>query len=275
MDVCFGKNFILNGTLQPSDVFDNSMIYEGDSVYEVIRMVKGSPVFFQDHLVRLEKSVKIQGREMLAGFEDLRRDIIRLSVQESLGEVNLKIVFNYNNGSFNYLLYFIEPIYPTQDQYNNGVKGILFKAERSDPASKVINPGLRSDIFHKLILEGAYEALLVDNKNYITEGSRSNIFFLREGSLYTAPEDLILSGITRKYIIEICRENNIEVVFKCVRADEIGEFESVFMSGTSPVVLPFSQINDVNFNVRLPVMGKLRQLYIDKAENSIMRFLSG
>src|SRR3972149_3068090 len=145
MDVCFGKNFILNGTLQPSDVFDNSMIYEGDSVYEVIRMVKGSPVFFQDHLVRLEKSVKIQGREMLAGFEDLRRDIIRLSVQESLGEVNLKIVFNYNNGSFNYLLYFIEPIYPTQDQYNNGVKGILFKAERSDPASKVINPGLRSD----------------------------------------------------------------------------------------------------------------------------------
>ena len=275
MDVCFGKNFILNGTLQPPDVFDNSMIYEGDSVYEVIRMVKGSPVFFQDHLVRLEKSVKIQGREMLAGFEDLRRDIIRLSVQESLGEVNLKIVFNYNNGSFNYLLYFIEPIYPTQDQYNNGVKGILFKAERSDPASKVINPGLRSDIFHKLILEGAYEALLVDNKNYITEGSRSNIFFLREGSLYTAPEDLILSGITRKYIIEICRENNIEVVFKCVRADEIGEFESVFMSGTSPVVLPFSQINDVNFNVRLPVMGKLRQLYIDKAENSIMRFLSG
>ena len=259
---------------EPSDVFDNSMIYEGDSVYEVIRMVKGSPVFFQDHLVRLEKSVKIQGREMLAGFEDLRRDIIRLSVQESLGEVNLKIVFNYNNGSFNYLLYFIEPIYPTQDQYNNGVKGILFKAERSDPASKVINPGLRSDIFHKLILEGAYEALLVDNKNYITEGSRSNIFFLREGSLYTAPEDLILSGITRKYIIEICRENNIEVVFKCVRADEIGEFESVFMSGTSPVVLPFSQINDVNFNVRLPVMGKLRQLYIDKAENSIMRFLS-
>ena len=274
MDVCYGKNFILNGYIQPSDVFDNSLVYEGDSIYEVIRMLKGSPVFFNDHLERLENSVRLQRKDMLAGIDALRRDIIRLAGQESFKEANLKIVFNYNNGLSNYLVYFIEPIYPTKDQYDNGVKGILFHAERKDPASKVINPGLRSDIFHKLILEGAYEALLVDHKNRITEGSRSNIFFISEGILYTAPDNIILSGITRKYIIDICHEHNIRVVFECVRVEEIMEFDSVFMSGTSPMVLPFGSVDDRFFDVKLPLIGELRKLYMEKAEGSISRFRS-
>jgi branched-chain amino acid aminotransferase len=53
MNECYGKNFILNGDLQPADAFDNSFVYDGDSVYEVIRTIKGSPVFFNDHMERL------------------------------------------------------------------------------------------------------------------------------------------------------------------------------------------------------------------------------
>jgi branched-chain amino acid aminotransferase len=274
MDICYGKSFIINGVLQTSDNFDNSLVYEGDSIYEVIRMVKGTPVFFPDHLERLENSVRLQHRNMLASIEYLKRDIRNLAASESKKEANLKIVFNYNNGLSNYLVYYIEPIYPTQDQYINGVKGILFKAERKDPASKVINPKLRSDIYHKLILEGAYEALLVDHKNCITEGSRSNIFFIREGVLYTAPDNIILHGITRKYILEICMENNIRFEFECVKAEKIGDYNSVFMTGTSPMVLPFSSIDGKFFDVKLPLMSDLRKLYIEKAEESISRFIS-
>jgi branched-chain amino acid aminotransferase len=274
MDVCYSKNFILNGSLMSCDDFDNSLVYEGDSIYEVIRMVNGNPVFFHDHLKRLENSVRLQHKDMLAGSEVLRQDIIRLAGHESKKETNLKIVFNYNNRLSNYLVYSIEPIYPTQDQYNNGVKGILFPAERKDPAAKVINPGLRSDIYQKLIFEGAYEALLVNHSNCITEGSRSNIFFISKGTLVTAPENLILSGITRNYIIDICHEHNIGIVFECVRAEAIGEFDSVCMSGTSPMVLPFSCIGDVSFDVKLPLMKELRQLYLLKAKESTRRFQS-
>jgi branched-chain amino acid aminotransferase len=274
MDVCYGKNFILNGCLKPSGAFDNSLVYEGDSIYEVIRMVDGSPLFFYDHLERLERSVKLQQRDMLAGSDVLRQDIIRLAGSESTKEANLKIVFNYNSGIFNYLVYYIEPIYPTHDQYNNGVKGILFNAERKDPASKIINARFRSDIYHKLILEGAYEALLVDHNNCITEGSRTNIFFIRKGTLYTAPDNIILSGITRKYILAICHEHKINVIFECVRAEEIGEFDTVFMTGTSPMVLPFTSIENTAFDVKHPFLAELRQLYMQKAQESISRFQS-
>jgi branched-chain amino acid aminotransferase len=272
MNECFGNKFILNGKLLPAESFDNSLVYDGESVYEVIRMVKGNPVFFTDHMERLVISVRLQGKKLLADVQKLRSSILALAQSEKNKETNLKIVFNYNNGDENWLIYLIEPIYPTEEQYKMGVKGVLFFAERKDPESKVINHKLRSSIYHKLILEGAYEALLVDKKNCITEGSRSNIFFLKGETLVTAPEKVILNGITRIHILDICRENKINVKLTCIKYDRISEFDAVFMTGTSPMVLPFYCIDDVSFNVRLPLMEKLRQLYMIKAEESLHRF---
>jgi branched-chain amino acid aminotransferase len=275
MNECFGRRFIINGELQDADSFDNSLVYGGDSVYEVIRVTKGNPVFFCDHMERLESSVRMQKKKMLADAETLKRDIINLSKSDKKKEINLKIVFNYKKGSDNYLVYFIEPIYPSEGQYRNGVKGILFYAERKDPESKVIDHKLRSSIFHKLILEGGYEALLVNEHGQITEGSRSNIFFLKKDTLFTAPEGLILNGITRKHILDICRENNIPVKLECVMADSITEYEAVFMTGTSPIVLPFCCIDNKPFKVGIPLIEELRKLYIIKADESIIRFRSG
>ena len=274
MDECYGKYFIRNGEKVSADLFSSSMVYEGDSVYEVIRMVKGIPVFFEDHMIRLKNSASLQKKELVTDTDTIRRDILLLSGAENLKEVNLKIVFNYNENSSGYLIYFIEPVYPTRAQYRNGVRGILFNAERKDPASKVINHKLRSDIYHKLILERAYEALLVDHKNRITEGSRSNIFFIRDNVIYTAPDEVILNGITRKYILDICREKNLKVIFEPVKADEIRDYDSVFMTGTSPMVLPFRSLNDCSFNVRHPLISELRRLYIARAAYSIRNFRS-
>jgi branched-chain amino acid aminotransferase len=273
MNECYGKKFILNGKLQSSDHFDNSLVYEGDSIYEVIRMVKGTPVFFYDHMERLESSSRIQQKEMLADISALKRDIINLVKTERRKDTNLKIVFNYNKDSNNYLVYFIEPIYPSEEQYKKGVKGILFYAERKDPESKVINHKLRSSIYHKLILEGGYEALLVNEKNQITEGSRSNIFFLKGDTLTTAPDDKILNGITRKYILDICNDTKIKVKFICVPVDTLQNYDAVFMTGTSPMVLQFNCVGDIYFNVRIPLIEELRKLYLIMAEGSILRFM--
>jgi branched-chain amino acid aminotransferase len=272
MNECKGKKFILNGNLQPAEIFDNSLVYEGDSVYEVLRMSRSNPIFFSDHMERLAMSVKLQKKNILADIPDLHKAIISLARSDKKRESNLKIVFNYNGGICNWLIYYIEPIYPTELQYRNGVKGILFFAERKDPESKVINHKLRSSIYHKLILESGYEAILVNENNLITEGSRSNIFFLKGENLVTAPDNVILNGITRKHILQICSEHKISVEFSCVSADDISEYDAVFMTGTSPMVLPFNRIGDKYFNVRIPLVERLRKLYLEKAEASIGLF---
>jgi branched-chain amino acid aminotransferase len=274
MNECFGKKFILNGKIESSVNFDNSLVYEGESVYEVLRMINGTPVFFDDHMDRLAESVRLQKKKMLADLKALKHDIINISRSDRKKDTNLKIVFNYNGQEDSYLVYFIESIYPTGEQYSKGVKGILYYAERKDPGSKVINHKLRSSIFHKLILDGGYEALLVNEKGRITEGSRSNIFFIKNNVLVTAPDSMILNGITRKHILELCKENDIRVRLMSVKADNIGDYDAVFMTGTSPMVLPFNCIDDKSFRTGLPIIKKLRDLYIRKAEMSIVKFRS-
>lgn len=274
MNECHGEKFILNGKIESSDSFSNALVYEGDSVYEVIRMVKGLPVFFYDHMERLESSTKLQGKVLLADRDTIRKNIIKLSRSDRRKEINLKIVFNYNGNRENYLVYYIEPTYPSAEHYVKGVKGILYHAERKNPRSKVINHKLRSSIFHKLILEGAYEALLVNEEGQVTEGSRTNIFFLKNNILVTAPDKYILNGITRKHILEICKENKIKVKQECVMADRISDYEAVFMTGTSPMVLPFSSVDDNSFDVKNEIIVKLRHLHLQKVAESIRQFRS-
>jgi len=237
----------------------------------VIRMIKGLPVFFSDHFERLEASTRMQKQIMPTGSDDLKRDILRLVKSEKRKEINLKIVFNHNK-SDNYLIYFIESSYPTHEQYKNGVKGVLFNAQRKDPESKVIDHKLRTEIAHKLMIDSAYEALLVNKNKCITEGSRSNIFFIKEQALFTAPEDAVLSGITRKHIIGICRENGIDIKFECIKTDKIHEYESAIMTGTSPTVLPYYCIDNTRFNVSNPLISMLRYMYLAKVEESLKQF---
>jgi len=267
-----GKRFILNGEIRPVEFFNNSFVTEGQSIYEVIRMVKGQPVFFHDHMDRLLNSVHLQNKKPLANVTDLRRSILKLIKSDRRKEANLKIVFNYTGDTENYLVYYIKHSYPTAEQYKNGVKGTLYFAERKDPEAKVINHTLRSSIKQKLIQEEAYEAILVNENNLITEGSKSNIFFLSNDTLFTAPDEMVLNGITRKHVLAICREHGIKYELKCVNAGDISNFDAVFITGTSPMVLPFCCIGAVKFNTKLPLMEELRKLYSVKAKESVALF---
>lgn len=269
-----GNHFMLNGEIREVDQFNNSLVFSGDTIYEVIRMVKGTPVFFEDHFQRLVTSVRTVGKGMIADSPDVRKAIKHLTDSDKRKEVNIKIVFNYNEEAENWLIYYIDSNYPSDEQYRKGVKGILFFAERKDPQSKILNYRMRSAIHQELTAEKAYEALLVNEQNKITEGSKSNVFFMKQGKLITAPDDIILKGVTRKHIIEICSAEGVEIEYTCADADELQYYESAFMTGTSPMVLPYCCINEFYFDARLPLLQKLRTLYSKRVEESINRFNS-
>ncbi|HLN21909.1 MAG TPA: aminotransferase class IV [Bacteroidales bacterium] len=267
-----GNYYVLNGELKNTQSFDTDNVYKGHSIYEVIRLTKGIPVFFNDHMERLETSVRLRERLMPAGSAELRRCVLMLTEKERKKEINIKIVFNYTSSKTSYLVYFIESSYPAPEQYQKGVRTILFYAQRSDPHAKVLDFRLRSNIHQELFDENAYEALLVNDENLITEGSRSNIFFIKGDVLYTAPDDLVLKGITRKYILEICVAEGIKVQFEPVNADDLGMFDSAFICGTSPMVLPICSVNEKYFNTSNSLMSHLRTLYIKKVEESLLSF---
>jgi branched-chain amino acid aminotransferase len=221
---------------------------------------------------RLSTSTRLTGKRILASVETIRNDIIKLSRADRHKETNLKIVFNYNNGEENYLIYFIKSFYPSNQQYIEGVKGILVDAERKDPASKVVNLNLKSIVAQSLLEENAYEAILVNNEGFITEGSRSNLFFIKNGELFTTPESAVLNGITRQQVLLICKEAGIKVNFLMIPSDGINAFESAVMTGTSPIILPYNEIGKVRYKVDNPLIFRLRELYLLRAEASLQKF---
>jgi len=135
----------------------------------------------------------------------------------------------------------------------------------------VINHRLRSTIFRKLIETGAYEAFLVDRYGCITEGSRSNVFFVRNSELYTAADGEVLSGIVRKYVLEFCMDQDIRVHFQKVKTDDMDHYEACFITGTSPGVLPVSSIGTVTMQTGHPLVHKIMAGYQDHIAAYISR----
>ena len=264
MSECFREIFLLDGKSCKCADFPITMVYSGESVYEVIRIVKGKSLFLPDHLQRLRETARIRSRKLDLTDNGIKQQICNLLELNKIDTGNVKLVFNFESREGNkphFLVYFIEHHYPTEDQSNNGVETILYHAERTVPNAKIINHHLRSAIFKRLLDTGAYEALLVNKNGYITEGSRSNVFFIKGNVLYTAPDKDVLAGIARKYVLEIANKNRIKVNFIKISVSEISRFSAVFITGTSPGVLPVSKIEEYHFDPQNNLLLEIRNHY--------------
>ena len=93
-----------------------------------------------------------------------------------------------------------------------------------------------------------YLDITVNKEGYITEGSRSNMFFVRGEKVFTAPKGEVLLGVTRKHIINVCKELNIDVVEENINIKDLDKIDGGFMSGTSVNVLPISSIDDKKYS---------------------------
>ncbi|MEA1898444.1 MAG: aminotransferase class IV [Bacteroidota bacterium] len=264
MRECFRNWFLLNGSPESCENFSSSRIYSGESVYEVIRIINGVPLFFEDHIKRLKDTAKVREKSIPFESQEIRNQILQLVELNHSFMGNVKLVCNYSNSgkkSPDFLVYFIEHHYPSQNQYSEGVSALLFFAERDYPSAKIINQKLRSVIFKKLIDTGVYEAVLVDQQGFITEGSRSNVFFVKDEKVFTAPDGTVLSGIARKYILQSCSDQNIELSFERVHYKKIRNFDAAFISGTSPGLLPLNEIGSLKMECSSNIIKVLTRAY--------------
>lgn len=258
---------LLNNTPTDFPGFSENIFESGLSIYEVIRIFKGRPIFLQDNLLRLSNSIK---------KSDIRLDIQSLKIQDKLNEIialehieegNVRYVLHLNNGRMDEYIYQIPHSYPTALDYQEGVDTISHHVVRRNPEVKYHNAELRT-LANGLMHEyRVYEILLVDDDQCITEGSRSNVFFIKGDVIYTAPTDFVLPGTSRKRVLEICKSNNIKVKEEKVAYDLISGFDAVFLTGTSPLILPVKRIDQVDFSVNNKLLRTLMKHYFALIEN--------
>jgi branched-chain amino acid aminotransferase len=223
-------------------------------IYEVIRLMDGHFLFLDDHLTRLRNSCVKSGKNCPEKALLIRHIEILLSkVPTSNG--NIRLVVYEQKENTNIACFFVPHFYPTAEDYRSGVKTRTYPFERPDPTVKKWNEQFRHNVGKFIQEEKIYEAILLNEHGKLTEGSRSNLFFIdHSSSVFTAPEQLILPGITRKHVLHICIKHHFRVIEKAVTLKEAATMKSCFISGTSPRVLPVKQLDSLTFYVSDPVL---------------------
>ncbi len=95
--------------------------------------------------------------------------------------------------------------------------------------------------------KGYDEALLLDADGFVAEGPGANIFYEKDGKLFTPATGNILPGITRATIIEICNELNIPVTEKLFTVEEMKQADTVFYCGTAAEVVEVASLDETVF----------------------------
>ncbi|MDF2673051.1 MAG: aminotransferase class [Clostridiales bacterium] len=238
------------------------------SIYEVIRIIDGVPLFLEEHYTRLKKSAAILENEINMSFNSIKISIEKMVRINNVSNHNIKIVINnFTKNTNNNYFFFIKSNYPNEDLYSQGIRTLLYNFMRENPNAKIINKSLRKEVDILLTKKNCYEALLVNFLGEVTEGSRSNLFFIKEGKVYTSPPGDVLMGITRQRIVKLCTENNIKVIEAPIYSNSLDSYEAAFISGTSPKVLPIASIDDLQYSTSNETLLKVMEAYNNEIEN--------
>ena len=226
-----------------------------DGIYEVIKYYGGKPFRYADHMDRLRRSL----REIRIDFDDLNPlEVVFQTLLEQNGLANQEagIYLQITRGSHTRIHRFPENIIPTVyatafpfaskwDQLENGVKVITtedIRWLRCDIKSISLLPNvLAAEKAHE---QDAVEAIFIRN-GIVTEGSHSSFMAVKNGVVYTHPDsNLILPGITKIVIREICNQNNIRLVEEGIPASELTNMDEMMIVGTGSEVTPVVQIDE-------------------------------
>ncbi len=254
--------FILNGNLKPVTEFVPSENSGG--IYEVLRVESGIPLFFDEHLSRLFNSALIAKKTLLFSKLDIKRFLADLIKNNGPGNGNVLISCKPD-----LRICYIAHKYPTSEMFANGVKCGILEAERENPNAKILQTSVRQKTNELIFDNDFYEVLLVDNYGRITEGSRSNIFFVEGDKIITPNRNIVLEGITRQKTIQLANSFGFRFSEKDVFLDELSVFDAMFLTGTSPKILPVNQVEELIFDAKNSIVGQLMAGYNNLVEDYI------
>ncbi len=266
-----GDYFIRDFELRSGTEFIDEFLHKGRNLYEVVRVIDRVPLFLADHLDRLKNSSYRDGSPVDTDTDKISRSLKLLIRAEGITRGNVKIVYHFGEkpGNTFFICYLIPHNYPSPRNYRKGMKAITLMEDRPQPEIKNWRPDFRRRIKKLKAVKNAYEVILINDRGFITEGSQSNVFIIQGNEVLTAPASEVLSGITRKYVFEICRRKGIQLGERSFGLDELANSDAVFLTGTSPKILPLSRVDHFRFSPGNNIVRNIASAYDDLIEDYI------
>ena len=260
-------------------------LHYGLGVFEGVRAYltpQGTCIFrLHDHTERLFKSAKTIGMKIPFSPEELieaQRKIVSLNnLKESYirpmcfyGSEGLGIRFD--NLSVHTIVAAWEwPHYMEPEAQEKGisVKVSSFKRQvRNEVANAKINGNyVQSTVaLNEALEQGFEETLLLDSDGFVAEGSGENFFMVKDNKLITPDLDACLDGITRRTIISLAKELEVDFEERKIQLEEALESDEAFFTGTAVEVMPINAIDKKSIadGLRGPITEKLQKAYLDQ-----------
>jgi len=267
------KYYSYNSQLENGDMIADKKIPQ-NAVYEVIKMVAGKPLFFEDHLNRFMKSIQNMGYVMDISNEKILQEIVLLSRVNMNKNTNVQLVYIpiENNDTFDMMISFKDGLTLSSTEREKGVAVETMAIERHNPNVKTMGTSYKDRIQSSAKFIDTFELLLVNAEGYITEGSRSNVFFVKGNKIITSPAQKVLLGVTRKYILELCNKNDIEVEFYNLSEKDVYLMDGAFLSGTTVDIAPIRKVNDIKFQENNKMISLLKKEYEELMKDYLDKF---
>lgn len=271
-------------------------LHYGSGVFEGIRAYeteKGTAIFrLKEHIDRLYNSAKILKMEIPYSKEEFKQ-----AVRNTIKENNLKSCYIRPLVYRGFDQLGINPLkcpvncaiavwewgaYLGEEAIVNGIKTKISSYARSyinstSQKAKICANYINS-IFAKMeaIEAGVDEAILLDTQGYVTEGSGENLFWVRDGVIYTTPTATVLEGITRDAVIKIAQDMGYQVQEKYTCRDELYISDELFFTGTAAEVTPIREIDNyqIGEGKRGPITENIQKKFFAITKGEEEKYLS-
>ncbi len=251
---------------------DRGFIF-ADGVYEVAKYYNGKAFRFEDHLKRLERSLA-ELEIVYTEIDSLEAIFSELIIQNNLQEKHAGVYLQKTRGEHKRVHHFPENVKPTvyafayympsfSDNLENGIAVIThedIRWQRCDIKSVSLLPNTM--LYNKAVKAGAGECVLIRN-GMVTEATHSSVLGVKNGTVITRPlSNLILPGITRKVILEICAANHIPFEEREFSEAEMLEMDEIIIAGTGSEITPAIRVDSAIIGNGKP--GKITRLIQEK-----------
>jgi branched-chain amino acid aminotransferase len=268
MKILSEKN-VCNGKVISKDELERLLEEDTAKIYEVIRVINSKPIFLKEHFLRMTESINLSNVEGNLNYNDYKQSVELLIQENEFENCNIRVSYYFNKKAVT-LFYFIESFYPSKEQFQRGVHTVTAKVQRHNPNIKAFQKDFKEKVQQIITESKAYEAILINEDDTVSEGSKSNIFFVNGNKLVTSPDSAVLLGVTRSKVVEVCENDGIEVEKRVIRLEELDSFDGAFITGTSNDVLPIRTIDDRNYNsAENEVVKKAYELYMNEVRKEI------
>lgn len=268
----------INGSTVPEadatvSVFDRSFLY-GDGLFETIRVYRGSPFRWTQHLERLQAGADALGIRLPFTVSELTEAAGHLIQENSATEAVLRLTLSRGVGPRGYsprgadrplLIMTLHPAPTTNPASSAGWTLITsrFRLPAGDSlatfktANKLIQVLARAEAEER----GADEALLLNTDGNIAEAAASNLFWIEGDEVCTPP--LVagaLAGVTRAFVLELCRDLGLETRERTGPGEHLLAADGVFLTLSSLGIVPATHLDGTQLAAS-PITKRLQDAY--------------